>query len=127
MRVLFLDDDQRRHEVVKPLLVGHNCVMVETAQEAIEALAGDRFDLALLDHDLGGKHYVDSEDPTTGYRVAEFISIMPPNHRPSLVVVHSFNEPGGKRMVHVLKDAGVNAEYVPFGSRVFAIANGKGE
>lgn len=115
MRVLFLDDDPARHEAMKRLAIGHNVKHVHTAAEALEALQAERFDLAALDHDLGGQTFVPSEQEDTGYAVASAIA----DGRvivPRAVVVHSFNPVGAQRMAERMSAAGVRVSVAPFGT-----------
>ena len=111
-RVLILDDEQYRHDAFAVSFAGHELVHVRSASEAAEALRGPRFDLAQLDHDLGG-HW-----NGTGRDVAEHIAAMPAEARPRLVIVHSFNPPGARLMVATLKQAGVPASHRPFSPEV---------
>ena len=60
MRILFLDDDEQRHDTAQKYLKTHDADFVRTAPQAIEKLSSHRYDVAFLDHDLGGEHYVSS-------------------------------------------------------------------
>lgn len=98
MKILFLEDDENRIRKARMAFVGHKLVVVRTAQEAIATLKAQPFDVASLDHDLGGKQMTDS-DENSGYAVAQFIAEM--EARPD-VIVHSFNPIGMARMVECL-------------------------
>jgi CheY-like chemotaxis protein len=115
MRVLFLDDDPGRHACLKRLSVGHEVTAVVTAAEAIAALRENEYDLVCLDHDLGGKVFVNSTDEDTGYQVAKSLS-RPGARIPRRVIVHSFNPDGTARMVRRLRAAGVDVVAAPFGT-----------
>jgi CheY-like chemotaxis protein len=116
MRILFLDDDELRHRLIAEQLIGHDATATRTVAETAKALEGAPFDLACLDHDLGGLQMVDSEEEETGHTVAKLIAAMPPERRPRQIIVHSFNSVGAGRMVQVLKAAGYeNVEWHPFG------------
>jgi hypothetical protein len=86
----------------------------ETAEQMIALLqkhAGpDVF--AFLDHDLGGKQWVDSAEKNTGMEVVRWIVA----NKPPLkhVVVHSHNNIAAKEMRLKLADAGYSVEEVPF-------------
>lgn len=102
MKILFLDDDKNRLAVAsKKWSKDHDLTLVETADEAIEALTNNQFDLASLDHDLGGKVYVESSKGT-GYEVAQFICTM--ETPPPIVIVHSWNFYGAQNMLSILKE-----------------------
>lgn len=67
----------------------------------------------VLDHDLGGRTYVDHTDAQEdcGMRVAEWLSIRPERVRDQgPIVVHSFNGPAAQRMVELIGEAA----YIPF-------------
>jgi hypothetical protein len=116
VNVLFLDDDGNRHEMFRKENA-HNHVIdfVWTAQDAIAKLQVNAYDLACLDHDLGGKTFVPSDGPEeTGYTVAKAITGM--HRKPKRVVVHSFNPVGVQNMLSVLRAAGVSVIAAPFGT-----------
>jgi hypothetical protein len=110
MRILFLDDSPERHRKTEPLLIGHDVTWTWTAPEAISARDGPRFDIAMLDHDLGGRVYTHDEPPSpegTGQDVATFIAQkMPGNRQPRYVVIHSFNGVGSMLMYYALEGNG---------------------
>ncbi len=115
IRVLILDDEKHRvasyHERFAEHAFDNNVTFnvqhVETASACIRALQRDgRFDLILLDHDLGGKQFVDSSDPKEdcGMRVAEFLRDNPEvRSQHGAIVVHSFNPDAGRAMARMLK------------------------
>ena len=103
-KILVLDDDDERLKIFRRNLIGHSVTLVKTAHEAIYEL--DRngpFDTVCLDHDLGGLINVAS-GPGTGYEVAEWLS-QNPDKQPTQIIIHSFNEPGRKRMMAALPNA----------------------
>lgn len=110
MKVLFLDDDPFRHELVLgPLKAyGARVVGVSTAKEAIDWIRREKFDLILLDHDLNGEVYAPS-GPGTGYEVAEHVAGSP--NRDTRIIVHSLNSVGAEKMVALI---GRRAEWIPF-------------
>ncbi|HKX33194.1 MAG TPA: cyclic-phosphate processing receiver domain-containing protein [Blastocatellia bacterium] len=102
MRILILEDDAERNRKLRHALIGHDATFTTTAAEAIEALSKfERFDVASLDHDLGGGQMLPS-DEQSGYAVAEFIVSMGAGKWPTLIIVHSFNPAGAKRMCDCL-------------------------
>ena len=117
LSLLVLEDDpirmvQFRRRMVETGLA-HTITHSETASGAIEHLSQSHFDLVLLDHDLGGRTYVDHNDEAEdcGMRVAEFLSIRPELvNRIGPIIVHSLNGPAAQSMVGLIGEA----SWVPF-------------
>lgn len=67
-----------------------------------------------LDHDLGGKVFVDSNREDCGMEVVRWIM----RNRPFIgrVIVHSWNEPAARRMVADLRRRDYAVSYAPFGA-----------
>jgi len=108
MNILILEDDPLRMIAFRQRLEGHSITHAEVAAEAIELLKKNSYDLILLDHDLGGKTYVDhtNQQEDCGMRVAEFFSIRPEQVRPhGPIVVHSLNGPAAQQMVELIGEA----------------------
>ena len=112
LAVLLLEDDpvrvvafrERLTATGRPFVIAHH----EGSAGAIDALNGNVYDLILLDHDLGGRTYVDhtNEKEDCGMRVAEYFMIRPEHvrkHGP--IVVHSLNGPAAQQMVELIGDA----------------------
>lgn len=102
MRILFLDDDDNRHRAFNRWLTpGHEVVYVHTAAEAIQAFSSQNFDIAFLDHDLGGEIMVTRVE-NTGYEVTLWLEahdmLCPPT-----VVLHSMNPAGRLRQQQALR------------------------
>lgn len=113
LKVLFLDDDQNRHDAFRPHCAHVELHAVYTAKEAIQKLGEHNFDVAFLDHDLGGDSFVPSERGDTGYQVAQYMSRQqPPVVR--LCVVHSLNPAGSANIHGLLKQAGYSVVQCPF-------------
>ena len=119
VRILFLDDDENRHTHAMRELIGHDVHHVRTVGEAVARLKANDYDLAMLDHDLGGTHYAPSNE-VSGYAVALAIE-SGEVRRPARVVVHSFNAAGATRMVAAINQAGVPVAWAPFGPSAFAL------
>ena len=102
MKILILDDDENRHTLFDLNYRGHELIHVRTAAEAIGFLKSETFDVACLDHDLGGMQMVDSwgTEPT-GYDVAKWIA-MHPERKPKLIYIHSYNPDGARNMHNIL-------------------------
>lgn len=98
-RILFLDDEEYRYQVmvrqVEPATVVH---WVRTVPEAIRALETAAWDQVWLDHDLG-------TEPAVGRDVARWLCLHPEVAVP-LIVVHSINTVSAPKMVRELLEAG---------------------
>lgn len=115
--VFLLDDDRRRHKWFSKRFEGDELSIAETVAEARELLAKNSFDAIFLDHDLLPHHYESNthdDFANTGYAIAEFLNENKNLQRAATIIVHTRNSDGGIRMVEKLRDAGRNAEYVPF-------------
>ncbi len=113
MKILFLDDLEKRHRIFRRLNPGHRIFNVYTSSEAIKVLKDQSpLDEVHLDHDLGGVYL--PSDMDSGFGVARFISRMSADMRPGRVTIHSWNETGAENMLRVLREAGLNAVYRPF-------------
>lgn len=105
MRILFLDDDPNRHQTFRYKTIGMDKTVVETPEEAFEALVREQFDIVSLDHDLEGKIYCPS-DEKSGFAVCQFLNTMPSEILPNKVVLHSYNEEGVRNMRRELYELG---------------------
>ncbi len=113
MKILFLDDDERRLDTARRIYQReHDLHMVTTAKAAIEALQKETFDTVMLDHDLEGEFFVESSRKDCGMEVVRWMV----ENRPVVgnVIVHSWNQRAGMEMTDLLKEAGFNVEYTPF-------------
>lgn len=109
MKILVLDDNIDRHvDFIRRWRDKHTIVNVGNFEEAVHALQyGSPFDVLHLDHDLGEKR--------NGTDVVRYlIHAVPRQKWPQQVVVHSQNFIGGPRMVRLLRDAGIPANWKPF-------------
>lgn len=111
MNVLFLDDSPERRSRFTSLVPHGQCV--ETAQECIDRLASQSWDVVFLDHDLGGEAMMPTTHQNSGSAVVRWMIEQRSPVR--YVVVHSLNSPAATGMVSDLKGAGYAAEYHPWG------------
>jgi hypothetical protein len=75
------------------------------------------YDAVFLDHDLGGRQLEDHEDcGATFCRLLVERGLLGSVGR---VVIHSYNAAGAIQMLSILSQAGVSAEYLPFGGHGF--------
>jgi CheY-like chemotaxis protein len=107
-KILILEDDPDRMKIFRLALEErHEIMHVETAQQAIDCLEFQVFDVVFLDHDLGGETYVSEANVNTGSEVARYMATglgctwyaMP-------IVIHSMNIPAAEKMEHKLRAAG---------------------
>ncbi len=69
-----------------------------------------------LDHDLGGKTFVDSRDQDCGMEVIRWLCKEPrPHLKDSRFFVHTHHAAAGLLMVLQIRGYGYNAEFRPFG------------
>lgn len=108
MKILVLEDDPERIKWFQSHLKSHGSLITTNAQTAIGALKAFDYDLIFLDHDLGGKAFVSSDDPETGYQVALYLSQT--GSFGENVIIHSLNAVGAANMHQILPSAKV----IPF-------------
>lgn len=113
MKILFLDDDAERTKI----FLSHHpeAICVEHAEDCYKYLLSEPWDEVHLDHDLGGKVYIDSAETDTGMEVVRVMTDAAKEHlKETLFIVHSWNPVGAKRMIDSLGDYGYRVVYVPF-------------
>ena len=121
MRVLIVEDDERRMVYFDAWFANDNMDWAPTAEEGIELLKqNDDYDLVCLDHDLAATHYADLEHSATtaegtGRDVADYLAKAVTENKP-FVIVHSWNPHGAAAMRDTLKAAGFWVIQRPFGS-----------
>jgi CheY-like chemotaxis protein len=115
-RILIVEDDEGRCAWFRARLEGSVLDVTCDVREAVRWLAERDYRALLLDHDLADEHYFSDEpdDERTGYAVARWLADNPTRQRDALIVVHSLNYAGARRMVELLRDSGRDAEHVPF-------------
>ena len=115
--IFLLDDDVRRHRWFTKRFIGDDLSIAETVEEAKELLEESPYDAIFLDHDLLPHHYKSNNHDdfaNTGYAIAEFLNENKALQRAATIIVHTRNSDAGIKMVEKLREAGRNAEYVPF-------------
>jgi len=115
-RILIVEDDKSRCAWFRERLGGRTLDVTCDVRVAIDWLATREYEAILLDHDLAEEHYFSNstDDERTGYAVARWLADNPASQRDALVVVHSLNYTGAQRMVNAMRDAGRDADHVPF-------------
>lgn len=108
MNIFILEDDPNRMKIFRRNLIGHTIFHAEHVEDGKKILSSEKVDYIFLDHDLGGKVYVDSSEPDTGYQMAKWIAENDIKYQ--RLIVHSLNGPGAKNIKGVIFDA----EIIPF-------------
>jgi hypothetical protein len=105
MRVLFLDDNRNRREQFTKNSISHSVDLAVTAEQAIDFLRENSYDLIFLDHDLDFAHYDgDYSKGKSGLDVAKFLKTC--EHQfGKIVFVHSLNPDGRKNIKSHLVDS----------------------
>jgi hypothetical protein len=112
-RVLFLDDDPGRAAVF--LAQNPMATWVETVPECLAQLRA-AWEEVHLDHDLGGKTFVDMNSDDCGMQVIRWLCLEQRVHlRETRFVVHTHNVSAGLLMVLQMRERGYKAEFLPFG------------
>jgi DNA-binding LacI/PurR family transcriptional regulator len=115
-RILIVEDDEMRCRWFEQKFAGRDRDITCDVQQAFLWLAEREYAVIMLDHDLADEHYFSDEpdDERTGYAVAAWLAAHPDHQRDATIVIHSLNYTGAQRMLDHLRDAGRDAEHVPF-------------
>ena len=115
-RVLIVEDDEARCAWFRERLAGRRLDVTCDVPTAVAWLAEREYEVVLLDHDLADEHYFSNapDDERTGYAVARWLADNPTAQRDAVIVIHSLNYTGAQRMLSLLRDAGRDAEHIPF-------------
>lgn len=115
-RILIVEDDEARRVWFRERLAGRELDVTCDVATAICWLAARQYEAILLDHDLADEHYLSDarDDERTGYAVANWLAAHPDSQRDALIIIHSLNYAGAQRMLDVLREAGRDAEHIPF-------------
>lgn len=108
MNIFILEDDQNRMKVFKKKFINHHLEYTDQVEEAKTILTKTKFDYIFLDHDLGGRVYVNSNEENTGFQLAKWIRDN--KIECDKIIIHSLNPVGAVNMQRVLTDA----EHIPF-------------
>jgi len=117
IRVMLLDDDERRHRWFRKRFAGDHLDVAATVEEAKDLLVEGPYDAIFLDHDLLPHHYEsNSHDDfaSTGYAIAEFLCEHAELSRAATIIVHTRNADAAIPMVQKLREKGRNVEYCAF-------------
>jgi len=105
MKILFMDDSVRRHEIMKSNSIGLDVDYVYDADSAIEKLNSNNYDLVMLDHDLDEKfNNVLLDNAKDGRYVTDYIAeTLKEKYKNTFFIVHSLNAPASEIMKNTLK------------------------
>lgn len=114
--MLVVEDDEARCAWFREKLEGRGLDITCDVPTALTWLAEREYEAVLLDHDLADEHYFSDtpDDERTGYAVARWLADHPTAQRDALIVIHSLNYTGARRMLDALHNAGRDAEHIPF-------------
>jgi len=111
--VLIVDDENERHIEFKAWYSGLEGEVtadhVVSAQQAITKLDTTKYDLVMLDYNLGSLEY-------SGEDVSNYILTMPKDKAPSRVIVHSLCRDKAVQMVHDILNVGIWSNWYKFGT-----------
>jgi CheY-like chemotaxis protein len=119
LKVFVLEDNFERIEWFSEEFKDCEFTVAINAEKAGYYIRNHKYDAIFLDHDLGGRVFVDSSDPDTGYAVAKIIASSVNKDTP--VVIHSYNPAGAANIQSVLPKTSV---IKPFGTFKRSILNG---
>ena len=115
MKILLLEDDLNRIREFEKRVNELNerntfkthsnpvtLIHTETAIECIRLLKTEHFNLILLDHDLGGKVFVDTNREDTGSEVARWISNNLQSVKGVPIITHTQNPAGAKNIISLV-------------------------
>ena len=100
MKILILEDNLERQKQFIMNLVDHNICITDSSKTAIGKLTNEKWDILMLDHDLGGQVYVESGE-NTGFEVAKFLENNK-QYMPTNVIVHTLNPVGAQNIMSCL-------------------------
>jgi hypothetical protein len=118
VKVFVLEDDETRIALIERAAIGHELTVARDTEDALKKFAPP-YNLLLLDHDLGGRVFVDSNEEDCG---AAFCR-RAPFRDDDTVIVHSYNRAGAMEMLAIISERQPDARAIwqPFGPSVLAI------
>ena len=121
MNILFLDDDEIRHEMFwrwthQTERHDYYTTKVHSYKQFTEIAPTKNWDIIFLDHDLGVEDqmcipHVTNRFPT-GSDVARYM--IENDIKAKKIIIHSYNSVGAANMINIFKEVGVTAIYHPF-------------
>jgi len=106
MRILVVEDNPERNKWFKSIFPMADFAI--DAETGVKCVTENVYDSIFLDHDLGDRVFVDSEDMNTGFQVAK--KIKETENMNAQIIVHSLNPTGAQNIKGILPQA----QIVPF-------------
>ena len=103
-KIFILEDDNERILWFKKQWDGHCELTIATCIDSAKRDYTGVYDGLFLDHDLGGRQMVDSNESNTGYTFCKWIIENTETNKKTPIVVHSMNLVGTEKMVEILTD-----------------------
>ena len=117
MKIFILEDNESRIDIfLEQLAKEHELTVAKDIWEA-RTLWGPPYGIICLDHDLGGRIFVDSVEENTGFRFVKDLLQGPKVE--GRIYVHSWNPDAGAMMIQQLVQAGCDAHRNYFGPSLF--------
>jgi CheY-like chemotaxis protein len=113
MKILVLEDSLERIEFFKKLFRNQELFVFDNSSDAYSSCIENNFQVMLLDHDLGGRIWEDSNGENTGY---QFVKRIVENQlqKDALIYIHSCNPIGANLMLNLLKDNDYDGIWIPY-------------
>lgn len=112
MKILFLDDNNDRIEFFRKF--NPDAHIAIQANDCMQLLKERTYDLLCLDHDLGERVFVNSNNINCGMEVVRFLETQWNISKNTFIIVHSWNFEAAKEMVYRLTRLGYKAVHIPF-------------
>lgn len=116
MKIFILEDNPDRMIAFKSTLKDHTIIHAVDVKEAKEKFDKNKpFDSILLDHDLGGEIYVDSDFWNTGYQFVRFLTTYRSEDiKNTQIIIHTQNPVGAENMLQLFIQENIQAKVIPF-------------
>lgn len=116
MDIFILEDDDNRIKIFKEKLKEHKLdIFKDVNDDSIKAIQDNLYGVIFLDHDLGGKVYVDSQEENTGFQMCRYLN--KGRNNDSQIIIHSHNPVGAINIFNALRSR--NKYRLPFGNDMF--------
>jgi len=111
--IFILEDDLNRIEWFRKKLGRDNSLtFCDNVLDAKLAIKMKLYSVVFLDHDLGGKQMVDSEDSNTGYQFAKFLR--EENIHFDQIFIHTLNPAGRENIYNLVQGLAPVIQKIPF-------------
>ncbi|MCP3930508.1 MAG: response regulator [Bacteroidetes bacterium] len=108
MKILIIEDIAYRKKYLQELVNPSETDWAQRAEDGLELLARNEYDLIFLDHDLIGAKSGSYLTMAWSKKAKEFATQKP------MVIIHSMNMEGARRMESHLKGIAKKTERIPF-------------